>query len=696
MNSVTVFAKCHHGHLYFPTKHPARHPHLKKGLDLCGQQVKALHTIGIRAPIYISVQCDEFAAKMHPDWVALHPDGRTVGRNQLDSGWYTLDLSSPYQDYLAEQVAEILKRYKPVDGIFFDMCWDQPSLSRYAVEKMLAAGYDPENEADRKTYAHEVALAFEKRFHALVRRSAPGASVYFNSRPLTFLKDDCPFLTHVEIECLPTGGWGYMYFPLNVRYARTFDKPYLGMTARFHKSWADFGGIKPYAALKYEVCQMLAHGAQCSIGDQLHPRGVLEAPAYDLIGRVYGYAESCEPWTTGAKPVTEIGIFRSEAAGSYRSEPGGSDDGATRLLTQLKHQFDVVTTGSSMDKYRLLILPDSVAVDATLAGRLRAFLKKGGSLLLSGTSGLDGNLRPVLPQMGIRVAGQSPFQTTYLRFGSEIGRNVPPMDHVMYERGLRISPARGAEALARVVEPYFDRNYLHYSSHNQTPPLMKPSRYAAAVRNGQVITIAFPIFKAFGTHGSLPYRALVQNCIDLLMPAPLVQTEAPSTTELTVMRQGRRLVVHILQFVAERRTNIDMVEDIVPLYNMTISVRFARKPGKVYLAPTGQRLDGALPIADVIRAAAALVPPEPEELPRDSLRLPGGAGNTTRGEGVRRGKITCSVRVWMQPRVKVGSRYQMEDGAIVVDSLAQIELKDITPELARESGFSGVEVVEMG
>ena len=53
--------------------------------------------------------------------------------------------------------------------------------------------------------------------------------------------------------------------------------------------------------------------------------------------------------------------------------------------------------------------------------------------------------------------------------------------------------------------------------------------------------------------------------------------------------------------------------------------------------PTGQLLTGSLPVAEVIRSAAALEPPAPEELPRDPLRLPGGAGNTTRGEGVRRG-----------------------------------------------------------
>ena len=53
--------------------------------------------------------------------------------------------------------------------------------------------------------------------------------------------------------------------------------------------------------------------------------------------------------------------------------------------------------------------------------------------------------------------------------------------------------------------------------------------------------------------------------------------------------------------------------------------------------PTGQVVTGSLPTREVIRRAAALPPPAPEELPRDPLRLPGGAGNTTRGEGVRRG-----------------------------------------------------------
>ncbi len=59
-------------------------------------------------------------------------------------------------------------------------------------------------------------------------------------------------------------------------------------------------------------------------------------------------------------------------------------------------------------------------------------------------------------------------------------------------------------------------------------------------------------------------------------------------------------------------------------------------------------------------------------------------------EPVMRGEVTCSVRIWQRPHVKVGGRYAMGGGSIEVTSIRQIEMDDITPELARRSGFLGV------
>lgn len=59
-------------------------------------------------------------------------------------------------------------------------------------------------------------------------------------------------------------------------------------------------------------------------------------------------------------------------------------------------------------------------------------------------------------------------------------------------------------------------------------------------------------------------------------------------------------------------------------------------------------------------------------------------------EPIMRGKITCSVRIWKRPHVKVGGHYRLEAGFIEVTSVRRIALAEITPELARRSGFQGV------
>src|SRR6478735_6567333 len=80
---------------------------------------------------------------------------------------------------------------------------------------------------------------------------------------------------------------------------------------------------------------------------------------------------------------------------------------------------------------------------------------------------------------------------------------------------------------------------------------------------------------------------------------------------------------------------MDKLADALDIDPIELRLLNALGPGDSL--PTGQRITGTLPVADVIRRAAALEVPEAEELPRSPMRLPGGSGNTTRGEGVKRG-----------------------------------------------------------
>ncbi len=78
VNSVTIFAKCHHGMCYFPTRSGVIHPALK-GKDLMGQMIEALHREGIRAPIYVTVAWEEDAANKHPEWRQMRANGTFGG-----------------------------------------------------------------------------------------------------------------------------------------------------------------------------------------------------------------------------------------------------------------------------------------------------------------------------------------------------------------------------------------------------------------------------------------------------------------------------------------------------------------------------------------------------------------------------------------------------------------------------------------
>ncbi len=587
VDSVTVFAMCHHGHLYYNTDHPARHPGLPDDLDLLGQQVEALHREGIRAPIYLSVQCNEYAANEHPDWIALTPELKHVkrGASAFTAGWQILDMSSPYQDYLADILSEVLQTFAPVDGIFMDMCWDQPSCSKWAIQAMSKKGYDPRKEEDRARYARELVHQYMKRYRDMVeeaQRKYRPAGIWFNSRPKTNLNIEKKFLRHIEIESLPTGGWGYAYFPYVARFVRPLGLPTLSHTGRFFKSWGDNTSLKPEMALKYECCQILSQGMTCGVGDLLHPRGVPSKAVYDLIGKVYEYIEACEPYVEGGQLISQIALIVDPTLGD---KPGASGIGATRALQQLRQQFDVLPPEASIDKYEVVIIPETTRVNDDLKMKLQTYVANGGSLILCGAASLDASGQPVMDEQGITVHGNSPYTHTFLHAAKKVSRGLADYGYVMYEPGFRMTPNAGAESLVMVGEPYFERDYNHFSGHDYTPE-DGLSEYSAVVKNKGVITFSVPILEAYGKHAAPNYRILLGNCINLLLPEPIIKDEGPSNLEITVVRRDNATIVHLLSFCPERRAeNLDIVEDPYPIVDMPIAVKVGKVPKRVFLAP---------------------------------------------------------------------------------------------------------------
>ncbi|HXF63737.1 MAG TPA: alpha-amylase family protein, partial [Caldilineaceae bacterium] len=488
VNSITCFARCHHGWIYYDTRlNPERrHPHLTR--NLLKEQIDACHKRGIRAPIYTTVQWDHYTARAHPEWLLVEEDGRIAGTPPFEAGFYRwLNVNSPYVDFLKAHVRELLEML-PCDGFFFDIVQPIPSADPYTQEKMRAAGMDPANALQRARFALESLNDFKREMSAFVWSLNPACSIFFNAGHVgprhRAVKDA---YSHWELESLPSGGWGYQHFPVAMRYARTLGLDVMAHTGKFHTSWGDFHSFKNLAALQYECFRMIAMGAKCLIGDQLPPRGRIERHVYELIGQVYAEVEAKEPWCQGAKAISEIGVLTPEefTGGSSRYLPE-SIKGATRMLEEGAHQFDILDSASDLSPYRVVILPDAIPVDDALAAKLQDYLDQGGALIASFESGLNPHSHDfALLAWGVELAGEGPRDregrlvrgavyprgdyVDYLLPRGEIGRGLPPTEHVMYMRGMEVRALAGAETLADRILSYFDRTWEHFCSHRQTP-----------------------------------------------------------------------------------------------------------------------------------------------------------------------------------------------------------------------------------
>jgi hypothetical protein len=592
VNSVTCFARCHHGWIYFNTKkHPERrHPHLQR--NLLAEQIEACHRRNIRVPIYITVEWDHYSATRHPEWLILDEKGNPTGTPLYEPGFYrNLCLNSPYRDFLREHVEEVLTTL-PVDGIFFDIVHPRECNSRWCRELMEKAGLDPTRQSDRLRHALQTVNEFKREFTALVRRYHPKATIFYNSGHIgPRHRAVAPLFTHFELESLPSGGWGYLHFPLTARYSRTLGVEVLGMTGKFHTSWGDFHSYKNRAALEFECFQMLALGAKCSVGDQLHPSGKMDPVSYELIGEVYAEVEKKEPWCRDARAVSEIGVLNPEEfAPTYQRTNYPSVYGAVRMLQELAHQFDVLDSNSDFSRYKLIILPDEIPGTAELAAKIDDYLRAGGSVVASFASGVDPETGQfATTSLGVRLKGDAPYSPDFILPRGVMARGLRQTEYVMYLRGKEVEPVTGSEVLAETVLPYFNRTWRHFCSHRHTPSAGKRG-YPAVVRRGRVIYFAHPVFTQYYRNAPRWVKTLVANAIAVLLPEPVLQLQAPSSVIATINEQPgeNRWVVHLLHYIPERRgQDFDVIEDVIPLYDVNVSVRVPRRVSRVVLVPQG-------------------------------------------------------------------------------------------------------------
>ncbi|MEY2850012.1 MAG: hypothetical protein RI885_2679 [Actinomycetota bacterium] len=606
VTSVNTFARCHHGYVYYDSKvNPERiHPNLVRP-NLLVEQIEACHRLGIRAPIYTTVQWDQFTSDEHRDWLLVGEDGAPYGNTPLEPGFFRrLDVSHPeYVAFLEAHVRELFDTV-PVDGLWFDIVVPYFSYARHWLDGMARAGLRVDDMEHRTRFARTSIDDFQHRMSDFVRglpASSSATSIFFNAGHIGVRhRESESAFTHFELESLPAGGWGYLHFPTAQRYARGLGKPTLGMTGKFHSSWGDFHGYKNEATLEFEVFTMLALGAGTSIGDQLRPRATLDAETYRLIGGVFAQVEAKEPWCLGAVPVVDVAVLHPEefstAEGVFHHQEAGDGSthfGVVRMLQELSCQFDLVSSDRDLSGYRLVILPDTIPVDAPLAEKLTGFVRGGGSLIVSHRSGLTPGGATFAPiGLGLELVGESPFEPDFVRPGEHLRAGLANTAYVMAQRALEVNPV-GATPIAQTERPYFNRTWEHFCSH-----LYAPSNgevvYPSVTRHGSVVYFAHPVFRMYDHEACRWIKRLVRNAMDLVAPDRLLEHDGPSTviTTLTEQADNSRYVAHVLHYIPEPRAEkFDVFEDVIPLHDLRLTLRVAKQVTRAVLVPEGEELD---------------------------------------------------------------------------------------------------------
>jgi hypothetical protein len=585
---LTFHARCNQGFAYYPTDIGIRHPSLRR--DLFGELAGECRQNGIRLNAYLNIGISHEEGLRHRDWTRITPEGQSYALNATKDnvGFLTMCPSnSGYVDQVTGMVLEILARY-PVSGFFFDCMYPCPCICPACMTGLKKDGVDWTSRRELFAFSARAYLAMARKLTSAIRKLKPDAILFFNGFMPEVQQEISDYL---DVECLPTGGWGYDNMAVCTRYMRNFGKPALHMTGRFHASWGDFGGLRTPASLEYDCFHALANGLWPNIGSHFHPRGDINGAEFELARKVYSAAQRYDEWYDGAKPRTDMAVFFKPHWERGLAQP--AIDGATRMLAELKCQFDIISDWTKIAGYKLLILPDVTAFDAETPDLLRRFVKGGGKIIASWHAGLNeqGNAFAI-PEWGLEYRGEDPSNPPYLQLDYGFFKELPRMPLAAYGQGVVVRNVDGQGTVANVIVPYYNQGFDGMVVNYYTPP-DRPTENPAIILKKDVAYFAHPVFSAY-YEKAFPYmKYVVRDVLAGLLPEPLLRTEnLPSFGRATVTRQPGRRMVHLLAYVPEMRgKGTEMIEEACTVTEAKIALRLeGPAPGKVYLAPTGRRL----------------------------------------------------------------------------------------------------------
>lgn len=593
-DAVAFFAKCHYGHSYYPTEVGNVHPRLKK--DMLAEVVAGCHRHGLGVVAYYSVFLDTVAMTAHPDWRVQATAGMADGG--FDSGHFQrVCVNSPYTDeLLIPQCVEIVTRYD-ADELFLDtMMRFSPCFCGHCRRSFGRDIPESADDPDWLDYVRWYAERYDEFFAkvaAAVNEANPDACVAFNWKWACRQPDEpAPHIGRLSADLIPTGWMASMV----CRYFAGTGYPFDYMTGRFLHGLGDWNSNTP-ETIKNTAATTVANGGSFYIIDRQLPDGSLEERAWEMMKDVFGFVQERREWLVGAEHVPEtaalfdcssvvgsrLEFFPDAAARKERMKPF---EATARLFMEHSRHYTALGTHrlpAKLSDYRLLVLPESEFLDAATRRMLADYVEAGGRLLISQAAWdaePDGDL---LALAGVTYEGRTELGYGY--FGTE----PPLMVRVPFAK---VVAGADAEVVWPHVAPLTAGKGGRKFGHGFAPPTV-PDGYAAVASRrigaGEVVYVAAPVFRAYLDHQSPRLARLLLALVDRLLPDPIVRVRTPAQVEMTTMRKGDDLIVHLVNHSGKERLggyHYPVTEYIPEIRDIGVSLRPSDGMAELYRAPS--------------------------------------------------------------------------------------------------------------
>jgi hypothetical protein len=194
-----------------------------------------------------------------------------------------------------------------------------------------------------------------------------------------------------------------------------------------------------------------------------------------------------------------------------------------------------------------------------------------------------------LLDVGADYEGPGLYDVDYTVADAVLGEGLIVSPVLNYSPALRMKAHAGTQVLAHIHEPYFSRTYEHYCSHMNTPYRPERAAHPALIQKGRVVYSPSPLDLMYDHRAARAHRDLFERALKRVYTAPMLHVALPSNGRVSLLHQAaqHRYVAHLLYATPHYRGGLELIEDLVPLFDVPVVLHVSELVRKATLIPDG-------------------------------------------------------------------------------------------------------------